>query len=30
MLGTRNMYEQFFLIAAVQNMKGIARAFRFL
>ena len=30
MLGIRNMYEQSFLTAAVQNMKRIARAFRFL
>ena len=30
MLGIRNMYEQSFLSAAVQNMKRIARAFRFL
>ena len=29
MLGIRNMYEQSFLTAAVQNMKRIARAFRF-
>ena len=28
MLGIRNMYEQSFLTAAVQNMKRIARAFR--
>ena len=30
MLGIRNMYEQPFLTAAVQNMKRIARAFRSL
>lgn len=30
MLGIRNMYEQSFLTAAVQNMKRIARAFRSL
>ena len=30
MLGIRSMYEQSFLTAAVQNMKRIARAFRFL
>ena len=30
MLGRRNMYEQSFLTAAVQNMKRIARAFRSL
>lgn len=30
MLGIHNMYEQAFLIAAVQNMKRIARAFRLL
>ena len=30
MLGIRNMYEQSFLTAAAQNMKRIARAFRFL
>ena len=29
MLGIRNMYEQSFLTAAVQNMKRIAKAFRF-
>ena len=29
MLGIRSMYEQSFLTAAVQNMKRIARAFRF-
>ena len=29
MLGIRNMFEQSFLTAAVQNMKRIARAFRF-
>ena len=29
MLGIRNMYEQSFLTAAVQDMKRIARAFRF-
>ena len=28
MLGIRNMYEQSFLTAAVQNMKRIARAYR--
>ena len=28
MLGIRNMYEQSFLTAAVQNMKRIAKAFR--
>ena len=30
MLGIHNMYEQAFLIAAVQNMKRIARTFRLL
>ena len=30
MLGIRNMYEQSFLTAAVQNMKRIAKAFRSL
>ena len=29
MLGIRNMYEQSFLTAAIQDMKRIAKAFRF-
>ena len=29
MLGRKNMYEQSFLTAAVQNMKRLAKAFRF-
>ena len=30
MLGIKNMREQYFLIAAVQNMKRLAKAFAFL